>query len=297
MAAAAVSRTVVAAPDADTDDAVVRWQGESDGRLRTAVRHVVAATFLTVGVALLAGVALVVVAGLLAGATDSVVLLVVMLLVGGPFSLVYLVAIRRQASLSDLLPYELDLTPRYVLAGVPVAVALLATVAWFPPLLYGYLLAAPVVWGAVAARDSGGELDVAAGTVTLDDGTAASQTRTRELHALRSHAAWRVGGYCLVRLRYRGSPALSNPRLLVVPAADYAAVDAALSAVERRDYGVEVSEVSTAAKAFLAGFGLLFVAVATGLVAFLGDSDPRVLIPAVVMTSFGGLFVLLAWVS
>jgi hypothetical protein len=301
MTGADVSPTMVAAPDVTADavdDSVVRWQGESHGRLRTAFRHVVAATFLTVGVALLAAVALVVAVGVVEGATDSLVLLVVMLLVGGPFSLVYLVAIRREASLSDLLPYELNLTPRYVLAGVPVAVALLATVAWFPPLLYGYLLAMPFVWGAIAARDSGGELDAEAGTLTLDTGTAASAyDGPVDVRTLRSHAAWRVGGYRLVRLKYAASLAFSKPKLLLVPAADYPAVDAALSAVERRDYGVEVSEVSTGAKAFLAGFGLLFLAVAAGLVVFLGDADSRVLIPAVAMGAFGGLFVLLAWVS
>lgn len=283
------------AASADASDArVVRWRGETDGRLRAAFRHVVASVFVLVGLGLLAAVGLFAVAAVTEGVTDTVVLLVVLTLVGGPFSLLYLVAVRREASLSAFLPYELNLNPRYVLLALPVGAAVLASWVWFPPVAYVYLLSAPLLWGFVAARDSSGELDAEAGTLTYDDGTAATEAKTRDVRTLRAHAAWRVGGYRVVRLRYGGSLSFSKPSFVVVPAADYPAVDSALSTVERTDYGVDVSGTSSLAKAVLAGFGLLFVGVAVGLVALEGGGDGVPVIAALV-APFGLLFVALAW--
>lgn len=279
------------------DSAVVRWQGEADPRLRTAFRHLVAGAFVSVGVAVFALVGLVASRSLAGGDADAAVLLVVSLLFGGPFALFYLVSVRRQVSLSEVLPYELNLNPWYVLCSVPAALVLLWTVALFPPLGLVYLLGAPLVWAAVAARDSAGEIDVEAGTIRRDDGTAATANAgPKDVRRLRAHASRRVGDSHLVRLRYRGSAVLSRPTLLLVPEADYPRVDSALSAVESRDYGVEARRTSRGAKAFLVGFGLLFVGVAAGLAAMAGET-PRALMPALLMACFGLLFVALAWLS
>ncbi|SFR69900.1 hypothetical protein [Halogeometricum limi] len=279
----------------DSRAAVVRWRGETTGRLRAAFRHVVAGTFALVGLCVLALLALVVVSSATGGApVDQLVIVAVGLLFGGPFALLYLVALRDRISLAEFLPYELDLNPWYVLLGMPVGALLLLSWVLFPPVGFVYLLGAPFVWGAIAARDSGGELDVEAGTLTRDYG-GAEAVGPADVRQLRSHSSWRVGRYRLVRLRYRGTAILSRPTLLVVPVEDYGRIDSALSAVETRDYGVEVTETSPVAKAFLAGFGLLFVAVAAGLFLSVGDSDPRVAVPALLMASFGVLFVGLAW--
>lgn len=278
------------------DDADVRWRGDADDRPRTAFRHVVASVFALLGLGVLAMFALVAGRAVTEGVTDAFVVLVVMLVVGGPFSLFYLVAIREEASLSELLPYDLDLNPRYVLLALPVGVALLAAWVRFPPVAVVYLVAGPLLWGFLAARDSTGELDVEAGTLTYDDGTVATDgPKARDVRTLRSHASWRVGGYRLVRLRYAGSLSLSKPSVVVVPDADYPAVDAALSAVERRAYDVDVTETSPVAKAVLAGFGLLFVALAAGIAAAAGGTDSRALMPALLLGCFGVGFAVLAW--
>jgi hypothetical protein len=288
---------VTATDSGASDAAVVRWEGEADPRLRTAFRHLVAGVFLTVGVALLALVGLTVYWSLAAGDGDAAVLLAASLLFGGPFALFYLVAVRKRVSFSGMLPYELNLNPRYVLCSVPPALLVLLSVGLFPPLAYVYLLGAPLAWSAVAARDSAGEIDAEAGTIRRDYGTATTADfGPRDVRRLRAHSAWRLGGYRLVRLRYDGPVVLSRPTLLLVPEADYSAVDAALSEIESRDYGVEVRETSRGAKAFLVGFGLLFVALAAGLGAVSG-ATPRALLPAVLVASFGLLFVALAWLA
>ncbi|MDS0300002.1 hypothetical protein NDI76_14740 [Halogeometricum sp. S1BR25-6] len=287
-----MSATGDRAPDA----AVVRWEGEADPRLRTAFRHLVTGAFVVVGVALVALVGLTAYRSLAAGDGSAAVLLAVSLLFGGPFALFYLVAVRERVSFSGMLPYELNLNPWYVLCSVPAALLLLFTVGLFPPLAYVYLLGAPLVWSAVAARDSAGEIDAEAGTIRRDYGTATvADFGPRDVRQLRAHSAWRLGDYRLVRLRYDGSVVLSRPTLLLVPETDYPAVDSALSEIESRDYDVEARETSRAAKAFLVGFGLLFVALAAGLATAAGET-PRALMPAALIACFGLLFVALAWV-
>ncbi|MDS0293895.1 hypothetical protein [Halogeometricum luteum] len=283
--------------DRALDAAVVRWEGEADPRLRTAFRHLVAGVFLAVGVALLALIGLTTYRSLAVGDGSAAVLLAVSLLFGGPFALFYLVAVRKRVSFSGMLPYELNLNPWYVLCSVPAALFLLFTVGLFPPLAYVYLLGAPLVWSAIAARDSAGEIDVETGTIRRDYGTASvADFGPRDVRRLRAHSSRGLGGYRLVRLRYDGPMVLSRPTLLLVPADDYPAVELALSDVESRDYGVEGRETSRAAKTFLVGFGLLFVAVAAGLVTAAGEA-PRALMPAVLIASFGLLFVALAWLA
>ncbi|ELZ33974.1 hypothetical protein C474_03405 [Halogeometricum pallidum JCM 14848] len=289
---------MVSATDGNSSDStVVRWRGEADSRLRTALRHVVASAFLTFGA--IVGFALLYFGylTLTGAAAETFVVFLVAVLFGGPFALLYLVALREELSPSELLPYELNLYPRYVLLATPVALLLIYGFVRFPPLGFAYLVAGPFLWGLLAAREAAGAIDVDAGTLTVDDGTAATADRgPRDVRQLRAHASLGLGGYRLVRLRYDGSAVLSRPPLLLVPDGDYSAVDAALSEIESRDYGVKVRRTSRGAKAFLVGFGLLFVAVAAGLVVAT-DGLSRALMPALLMACFGLLFVALAWLA
>lgn len=287
---------MVSATDGNASDStVVRWQGEADPRLRTALRHVVASALVTFGA--IVGFALLYFGylTLAGGAAETFAVFLVAVLFGGPFALLYLVALREELSLSEMLPYELNLNPWYVLLATPVALLLIYGFVRFPPLGFVYMVAGPLLWGLVAAREGSGAIDVGAGTLTVDDGTAATADRgPRDVRQLRAHASLGLGDYRLVRLRYDGSAVLSRPSLILVPEADYPCIAAALSAVESRDYGVEVRETSRGAKAFLVGFGLLFVAVAAGLVVAT-DGLSRALMPALLMACFGLLFVVLAW--
>lgn len=279
------------------DPAVVRWQGEADPRLRTAFRHLVAGAFVTFGSIVAFALLYFGYLTLASGDGETSLVFLLALLFGGPFSLFYLVAIRGELSLSEIPPYELNLNPRYVLLATPVALLFVYGFVRFPSVGVVYLVAGPLLWGLVAARDSAGEIAIEAGTLTLDDGTAATANAgPKDVRQLRAHASLRLGDYRLVRLRYHGSAVLSRPTLLLVPEADYPRVDSALSAVESRDYGVEARRTSRGAKAFLVGFGLLFVGVAAGLVTVV-DGTPRVLMPALLIACFGLLFVVLAWLS
>jgi hypothetical protein len=289
------------APDEPTPDgspAVVRWEGLSSTRLRTALRHLVAGLVVTVGLAVAALLGLVAYGSVTGGRPAVLVLLVTMLLVGGPFSLLYLVAVRREIDVGEFLPVE-GLRPRYVLLAAPFGVVVLGLGTQFPLLFFALLLGLPLLYGFAAAREADGAVDVETGELVSEGGSTASPG-PKDVRTLRSHSLLRLGDVCLVRLRYRGPTSLQRPSLLVVPAAAAPRVDAALSAVETRDYGVEASGASRAARAVLAGFGLLFVGVAGGVFAlgFDASSNPgAVLYAAVLMAFFGGLFFVVAWLS
>jgi hypothetical protein len=77
---------------------VVRWEGTATPSLRLAVAHLGAGVAVALGVAVLGLLAAVAYASLVGGRTDVPVLLGTLLFVGGPFSLLSLLAVRREAT-------------------------------------------------------------------------------------------------------------------------------------------------------------------------------------------------------
>lgn len=274
----------------------VSWERSGDTRLRIAVRHVVAGFFAAVLLFIFALLATVAYGAVTGGSVDLFVVVVTLFLVGGPFSLLYLLAAHGGGDLSDLLPYAPRLRLRYLLLATPLCAGILVLVArapaGWPALLAGLFLA----WVVAVARESAGDVSVEDGEIRI---RSAAKPRTRDVRTLRAHRSWAVGSMRVVRLRYAGSASLSRPSFVVVPESDYPAVDAALSEIEARDYGLDPSETSRAARGALVAFGLLFLSLAGG-VAVLANrrGDPGLAVSSVaILGTFGVVFFVAAWAS
>ncbi|RDI72021.1 hypothetical protein [Halopelagius longus] len=281
---------------ADAAVPTVSWERSSSGRLRDALVHLGAGFFVGILVVAVVAVAFLAFSAATDGASDLLVVAVTLLLVGGPFSLLYLVTAHGAGDLRTLFPYVPDLRPTYVLLAAPFSIALLVGVLSLP---YGKFLFVGVVIAlqtAVAVRNATGELDVEDGTLRILTGP---KPRSRDVRTLRSHRSWRVGSTHVVRLRYAGSPSFSRAPVLVVPESEFPAVDEALSEIESRDYGPDPSETSRAAKAALVAFALLFFGL-VGLVAAVaggGDEAPVMTSSVAIVGAFGVLFLVAAWAS
>ncbi|SFH02629.1 hypothetical protein SAMN04488063_3612 [Halopelagius inordinatus] len=279
----------------DSPPRVVSWERSSSGRLRVVLKHLVAGFFAAAVVAVAALVAVLAVE--VVTGDDSVeflVVLVTLLFVGGPFSLLYLLAANAEGGLRDLFPSP-GLRARYVLLAMPFSAAIFVGAASLPygvaVLVFGAIVAQLVV----AARQSAGELSVEDGSVRILSGV---KPRSHDVRKLRDYRSLSVGRTRVVHLRYAGSLSLSPPFLLFVPERDYPAVEAALSEIAARDYGLDPSETSRAARAALAAFGALFLALA-GVVGFATGGEEAILMtgPAAIVASFGVLFFVAAWAA
>lgn len=275
---------------------VVSWERAAPTRLRTAVRHVVAGFF--AAVLLLAFLLLGTVAygSLTGGFPDSLVVLVTLLLVGGPFSLLYLVTAHGGGDLRDLLPYDPGLRPRYLLLSTPLCAAAVVALARAPALLLAVPIGLFVAWVVAVARESAGELAVEDGSLHVLSGP---KPRSYDVRTLREHASRAVGSTRVVRLRYAGSASLSRPSFVFVPESAFPAVEDALSEIESRDYGLDPSEPSRAATAALVAFGLLFFGLAA-MVALLASRRGDALLAASsvsILGMFGVVFLVAAWAS
>lgn len=283
-------------PSAGSAPRVVSWERSSSGRLRAVLAHLGAGFFVAVVLAVFAlVVSLASDAVTDGGSADFLVVLLTLLFVGGPFSLLYLVAARGAGDLRDLLPYDPGLRPKYVLLAAPFSAALFVGVFSLPYGALLFVLCAVLLQAVVSARDAAGELSVDDGSVRVLSGP---KPRSHDVRKLRSHASWTVGSTRVVRLRYAGSLSFSRPSLLFVPESEFPAVESALSEIASRDYGLDPSETSRAAKAALAAFGLLFFALA-GVVAFAVDGSEATLMvgPAAIVGMFGVVFWAAAWAA
>lgn len=279
----------------DSSPRVVSWDRSSSGRLRAVIRHL-GAGFFAAAVVAIAALVVVLTAEVVTGgdSVDFLVVLVTLLFVGGPFSLLYLFVANAEGDLRDLFPVT-GLRPRYVLLAMPFSAAIFVGAASLPygvaVLVFGTIVARLVV----SARQSAGELSVEDGSVRILSGV---KPRSHDVRTLRDYRSLSVGRTRVVRLRYAGSLSLSLPFLLFVPERDYPAVEAALSEIAARDYGLDPTETPRAARAALAAFGVLFFALA-GVVAFATGGDEAILMtgPAAIVASFGVLFFVAAWAA
>jgi hypothetical protein len=259
------------------------------------VRHAVAGVFAAVGLFFLFVLAVLVREAVADGATDGLLLIAVMLLVGGPLSIVYLLVANARGDLRDLLPYELRLKPRYVLAATPFGLAVLVAFGTFPPSALVVLVGFVTAWAAARARESAGEVSVEDGRLGVLSG---SDERSYDVRKLRAHRSVAVGRTRVVRLRYAGSLSFSRPSLVLVPATDFPAVDRALSEIESRDYGLDARDTPRAAKAALVAFGLLFFGVAAFFVLAVDGREASLLISVVgILGALGAVFFAAAWAA
>jgi hypothetical protein len=248
--------------------------------------------------ALLAFVAVSTLAG--GGDADALVLFATLLLVGGPFSLLYLwVAAgvagtdRLREMLFDAYPAAGDFSLRRALvASVVTAVGLVAALRVAAPLVPAYLVALVLGRMVVAARHSAGELDPEAGALVLER----SRRHEFDVAGLSSVRHGRIGDYVVCWLGYDVG-GLRNPHLLVVPADDFPAVETALDRLTAAE--TDATSTSRAARGALVALGLLFlgVAAAVALLARGEGAAPVVAYGVLVLGGLGAFLVALAWAS
>ena len=288
-------------PETVPDAAPVEWRGESHPRLRWFVRYagagLLGGTFLLVAVAS----ALVVVSSLRSGEGDVVLLFVVLALVGGPLSLLYLAAaagVNGRERLLELAPAARELRPRWVvLASLLGLVAVVLAGAW-PPLLYLYPLALVCLAAVDAAARAEGTLDPAAGRLERRYGDHRREADVRGVRSVRSH---RIGSAVVFRLGYeaRDRLSLTKPRFVAVPADAADAARAGFEAVRDAEWpGYEPYRASRGERVAIAAFGLLFVGLGAGVaVTVAGTSVGFAAYAGGAFGLLGFVFLLYAWLG
>lgn len=200
----------------DTDERVT-WQYDAAtvGWLRALLLG--SLSVLLGGVLAVFGLLAVAFGAVLLGADPAIKLLaVVLLLVGGPASLLYLLPMARDpAQRPPLVPVrtDADLDGRRLGVGALGGAVLLVGLAWVAPVaavaLFGLAVAGLFCYGVCASR---GELD--GETRTLH-----SNERDWDLSRLSGVASWRLGPVAVVRLRSTGPGSFGTvPALVVLPA-------------------------------------------------------------------------------
>src|SRR6056297_381587 len=245
------------------------------------------------GLALLlaALIALVALRSVRTGEYGVLALVTLLALVGGPFSLLYLLPVVTDAdarrSLSKDLPrYRRLVRWRIALAAVIGAGGILAAVYSGSWVLLGALLLIPTVsFGVAGSLDVDGALDAAAGELVV-------QGRAVDLDAVADHRRIDVGDYAVLWLSYAGPNDLGRPRLVVVPRS---VADAAVAAVPEEPPEHDGSR-PTAERAALVGTAAVFLGLAAVLVAVgRGTEDAAALYAFAAMPgSVGALLVYLA---
>lgn len=274
----------------------VEWSSSGGERARAAVRHLAAGALIGTGVLALLLLAFVVVSSVRVGASDPVVLFVVLALVGGPLSLVYLAVAAEHGDprrLVGLFPGVASLRPRWLAVTTPVG-ALLAVAGFaYPPLLVAYLGGFLLLAVAGSVLFPEGRLDPAAGTLTVPAGD-----REHDLSGLRSVSALRVGGRRALstQVRRRARPERAVPDR--GSGEQFDEVRRGLEAIRGRT-DVEAASQPRAVLAVLVAFGgfFLLVALVLGVPSWRSGETGLTVYGGLVTGGLGLLFVWLAWVS
>lgn len=288
-------------PDADPDP--VEWRGESHPFLRRFAQYAGAGLFGGLFLVLLVAAALAGVSSLRSGEGEVFLLLVVLFLVGGPLSLLYLAAaadVGGRERLLELVPGARDLRPRRAAVAALLGAAALVLVGAFPPLFYVSLLAVACLSVVGAAANAEGTLDPAAGTLERRYG---DRGREGDVRGLRSVRTYRVGSVAVFRLGYEGRDRLSlaKPQLVVVPDDAADAVRAGFEAVRDAEWpDHEVYRASRGERIAVAAFGAVFVGVGAGVAAVVAGTSAEFGFAAYaggVFCLLGCVFLLYAWVG
>ena len=193
-------------------------------------------------------------------------LAVLLLLVGGPFSLLYLLPVATEpearAELTEGMPGYEHLSAREAAVAVALgAVAIAAAVAVDPWALAGLLALVFLASLLASLHDPDWSFDAEERTLTYHGGDG-------DLDAVTDHRRLDVRGRALLWLSYAGPNEVGRPRLLVLPSA---VADDVLAVVPEEPPEEEETRPADERVA-IAGTGLLFLALAAGLAALARES-------------------------
>ncbi|SFK58858.1 hypothetical protein SAMN04487950_0050 [Halogranum rubrum] len=278
----------------------VEWSGRRPDRLASAVRHVGAGVFVVLGLFVTYVFARLV----LGGVSQFVLFFVVTLLVGGPFSLLYLWYALRYGENDEgrmlrnfLAGLRRRLRLRWLVVTTPVAALVLYGAALAPWLLFVYLPLGIAVWVVVRVGQTGGTLDTESGVLVRRDEERDERRVEYDLGRLRSFRSVRLGPYVVCLFRYGRDRSLNDPFGVVVPADAFETLRPALRALTERNESDDESTESrtvTPERVVLVGFALTFF----GVAAVLATSDvPRAIGLSWFVGAWGLLFVFFAWTA
>jgi hypothetical protein len=285
-------------PDRDTD------------RIRLTVLHLAAGIPGLLGVALLGALVFVIADGVAGENVGSTVLVVVLLFIGGPVSLVYIllaVGYGTDREVARLAPPVGWVRLRYlplVLLGAGI-VLLLPVIR--PELLLVYVGALVACKMVVDLRYTVGRLDPETASLWQVSGAAAAdytgntgldpddrQVRTFDISPLERVHERQVGNYTIFFPRYRSRGRWGRPLVFVVPNDTAAEVETALDTVIRTHDWTPGDGLTRAVRIVLGGLGVVFLGATGGFVAVGADVFPIVAYVAATLGALGAAMLYLA---
>jgi hypothetical protein len=299
--------------DSDTGGRVVTWTAFPDrdaDRFRLVVLHLAAGIPVVVGLAVLVLLVLVVAEGLAVEHLGGAVLVVVLALIGGPASLVYLllaVEYGSEREVQRLTPSMGWVRRRYIPVSLLGGGILLLSVAVQPGMLLVYLIGLVVCKMAVDLRYTVGRIDPetaslrqvrgAAAAEYTDDGeldTSDRRVRTFDLSPLRCVSQRQIGDYTVFVPRYQSRGRWGRPLVLVVPNDTATEAKTALDAVVRTTDWTPGDGLDRAVRVVLGGLGILFLGTTGGFAVVGGGALPIVAYVAATLGLLGVLMLFLA---
>lgn len=242
-------------PNTENNGQVVTWTATLDrdaDRFRLAVLHLAAGVPMTIGLAVL----LLLISALRDGSVSetaggAVLVIVVLALIGGPMSLIYLILVVKYGSKREIQ----KLTPSigwFRLRYIPVSLLgggiLLLSVAIQPEALFIYLIGLAICKIAVDFRYTVGRIDPESASLHQVSGSAAAEyadgkkldtsdrrVRTFDLSPLRCVYQQNIGDYTIFVLRYRSRKRWGRPLVLVVPEGAAIEVESAVNSIIQRN--------------------------------------------------------------
>jgi hypothetical protein len=299
--------------DSDTSSRVVTWTAVPDrdaDRFRLVVLHLAAGIPVVVGLAVLVLLVVIVAEGLAVEHLGGAVLVVVLALVGGPASLVYLllaVEYGSEREVQRLTPSMGWVRRRYIPVSLLGGGILLLSVAVQPGMLLVYLIGLVVCKMAVDLRYTVGRIDPetaslrqvrgAAAAEYADDGeldTSDRRVRTFDLSPLRCVSQRQIGDYTVFIPRYQSRGRWGRPLGLVVPNDTATEAKTALDTVVRTTDWTPGDGLDRAVRVVLGGLGILFLGTTGGFALVGGGALPIVAYVAATLGLLGVLMLFLA---
>jgi hypothetical protein len=299
--------------ETDTGGQVVTWTAfpdRSTDRFRLVVLHLAAGVPLIMGLAVLVLLAVTLANGLAVENVGPAILVVVLALIGGPASLVYLLLAVEYGSkreVQKLMPSIGWFRLRYIPVSLLGGGILVLSLGIQPGLLLVYLIGLFVCKMAVDLRYTVGRIDPETATLRQVRGAAAAEytddmgldtsdrrVRTFDLSPLRCIYQREIGDYTVFIPRYQSRGRWGRPLVLVVPSDTATEAKTALDTVIRTTNWIPDGGLDRAVRTVLGGLGVLFLGT-TGVFATVGsDALPVVAYAAVTLGLLGIIMLFLA---
>jgi len=272
--------------DSDTGGRVVTWTAFPDrdaDRFRLVVLHLAAGVPLIIGLAVLVLLVFIIADGLAVENAGGTVLVIVLALIGGPASLVYLllaVEYGSERELQKLAPSIGWFRLRYVTVSLLGGGIMLLSVTIQPGVLLVYLIGLVVCKIAVDLRYTVGRIEPETASLQQISGAAAAEyigdggldtsdrrVRTFDLSPLRCVYQRRVGDYTVFIPRYHSRGWWGRPLVLVVPEDTATEAKTALDTVIRTTDWIPGDGLDRSVRIVLGGLDILFLGMTGGFAA------------------------------